>query len=919
KTINPSNLTQIGDVIYFTASGKELWQTDLTYEGTQPVDLGDGKIIERASALFAFKDKLYFSFDSYFYVTDGTLNGTHPILDSSSADIYGSSLYYVADDLLYFHGYSEGVRKLFRTDGTKTGTFSLVPSNHFVEEHYKPQYIQNQFYFTQTHPSDSLGFVLWATDGTVENTRVITNSTSKFGVNRDPSNLVNLNDELFYICGGDSSAYELWKTNGWPEGTKKIKVFRPDRFLDEVNNLIVFNDLIYFNGSDTNSNNDVWQSDGTASGTFPIKNISAFNGPDFKGVLNNKLFFTVFGTGQNNLYYIDGQTGKIEFFLDIDQRPKYGEDFFHVWNGDAYFTVLDDNYVSHLWKSNGTPEGTAILADIPSYNGNYPDELVRTTTDLVFVIESVLYGLSIWKTDGSANGTQPVYFDSCCTGSSEPVNLTAHDNSLLFIARDFETASQIWSLEDAKDPSPITFNANRDFYTWSNSTQILGSTDDRIFYMAADTSKEVMLWLKESTDAAPIRVIPVGQLVYVQLKSFGTSNGIFFYSLDDNTGRRVLQAVFATSTIPKTIEIKKFLNTRIRIENITAYNDGILFTINDFNGNQELWYSDGSTAGTYYLRNVCLSPCYLGKIDFTFLNGLVYFVGYNLYGAELWVTDGTVEGTKIAVDVNSGLNSSGITSLTIYKNKLVFIADDGTNGRSIFSSDGTPAGTNRHFGVAQVDGLNNEVKLLAGTDDFLYFRVTNQDSGTKLWKTNMTPETTIIVRDLEGVNGSSEILNYTAFNNQFYFSAEHPEFGIELYVSDNSVDGARVVEDLYEGERGSNPEDFIIVNEKFYFTARDETIGRELFFIEPEPTSSDGHNSLTVFPNPSSTVINVVWQTSAKTEGAVTHIAIYDLLGKKVYSGASEKQVPQIDVSNLSNGMYIIKVSDALSGKFIKQ
>ncbi len=918
KALNPKNLTKLGDIIYFTAYGNELWQTDLTYEGTHPVDLGDGKTIEHASALFVFKDKLYFSLDGYFYITDGTLDGTRPILDSSDAPLYYPSLYYEADDLLYFHGNStDGIRKLFRTDGTSSGTFSLAPSSHYIEDRYKPVHINNQFYFSQTDPKDSFGFVLWATDGTVENTRVITNSISMFGVNRNPSNLVNFKDELYYICEGDSSNYELWKTNGQQDETKRIKIFKPNRYYGKVTGLIVFNDLLYFNGSDSNSSNDVWRSDGTTTGTLPISKTSDIYGPEFKGVLNNKLFFTVFGSGRSNMFYIDGLSGEIEFFLKIDQRPKYEEDFFYIWNGDAYFPVLDDAYNAHLWTSDGTPEGTVLLSDIPSIRGNNPRELVGTSTDLAFVVESVLFGPSLWKTKGSRNDTSPVYFDSCCTGSSYPEDLTKHDQSLVFIARDYKSGVQLWTLEGKKDPVKITFDANDDYSPLTSYTQILGSTGTRLFYIATDTSNERRLWLKESISTQPIRIIPHGQSGYVDLKSFGVSNGIFFYSANDLTGRNNLQVVSSASSIPKSIEIQKHLNTRIRIENITAYNGGILFTLNDFTGNQELWFSDGTSAGTKYLKNLCLSPCYVGQVNFTFLHGLAYFVGYNLNGVELWVTDGTLSGTKIAVDINKGLNSSQLSQLAKYKNQLVFIATDGSSGPSFYSSNGTPDGTKRHFSLMEIDPKIVSINLLSATADYLYFSSSDQGVAAKLWQTNMSVETTMMIRDLQGQNGSSLISDYSAYNNQFYFSSEHIGYGTELFVSDKA-NGTRLVEDLYEGERGSFPRNFLQMHDKLYFTATDDQIGTELFYISSESKPQVDNNQITVFPNPTNDRINVVWKTNSNVYSSPTKVDIFDVLGHKVYTNISNEQIPEIEVLDLTNGLYILRVNNSLTAKFVK-
>lgn len=63
------------------------------------------------------------------------------------------------------------------------------------------------------------------------------------------------------------------------------------------------------------------------------------------------------------------------------------------------------------------------------------------------------------------------------------------------------------------------------------------------------------------------------------------------------------------------------------------------------------------------------------------------------HGEELWVTDGTIEGTRMVKDINPGLATSDIQWLTRFNDKVVFTANDGENGYEPWISDGTEAGT----------------------------------------------------------------------------------------------------------------------------------------------------------------------------------------------------------------------------------
>ncbi len=68
-----------------------------------------------------------------------------------------------------------------------------------------------------------------------------------------------------------------------------------------------------------------------------------------------------------------------------------------------------------------------------------------------------------------------------------------------------------------------------------------------------------------------------------------------------------------------------------------------------------------------------------------------------VHGRELWKSDGTEAGTVLVKNINP--NDSGSyrgsrpRNLTVVGDRLFFTADDGTNGRELWKSDGSRAGT----------------------------------------------------------------------------------------------------------------------------------------------------------------------------------------------------------------------------------
>ena len=84
----------------------------------------------------------------------------------------------------------------------------------------------------------------------------------------------------------------------------------------------------------------------------------------------------------------------------------------------------------------------------------------------------------------------------------------------------------------------------------------------------------------------------------------------------------------------------------------------------------------------------------------TNVNGTLFFSARSsANGRELWKSDGTAAGTQLVKDIRTGSgsgyysNSSSPSDLTAVGSTLYFSANDGTNGRELWKSDGTASGT----------------------------------------------------------------------------------------------------------------------------------------------------------------------------------------------------------------------------------
>jgi len=103
-------------------------------------------------------------------------------------------------------------------------------------------------------------------------------------------------------------------------------------------------------------------------------------------------------------------------------------------------------------------------------------------------------------------------------------------------------------------------------------------------------------------------------------------------------------------------------------------------------------------------------------------------------GKELWVSDGTAAGTTLLKNINPGGNSSFPSDFTVFDNKLFFSADDGTHGRELWVTDGTTAGTKlvTDLNPGSGNGLSS-FEPMAVLGSKLIFQGTNGGSGEELF------------------------------------------------------------------------------------------------------------------------------------------------------------------------------------------
>ena len=464
--------------------------------------------------LTEFNDKLYFTADDgesgrELFVSDGTTDGTNLVADlrpgSNNSYIYGGSpneLIVAGDKLFFVASNGESGRELFISDGTAAGTKLLADINTQIRNY--PSYdgsgygsdpsnfiaFQDRIYFTADNRVN--GNELWTSDGTPEGTQLVAdiNSSSDGSF---ASNLTEFNDKLYFTANNGESGNELWTSDGTAEGTELILDINPG--LNDygspngsyADSLTEFGGRLYFTADDGKSGRELFVSDGTAGGTSLLVDLNPglnnYGSPNSSSPynfieFNNKLYFSANNTESGNeLWVTDGTAEGTQLVVDI--RPgssSYGFAYgsypsnFIEFDNNLYFSANDGENGNELWLTDGTVEGTQLVADLSSGksdyldDGSYPSDLVEFNNRLYFSARNDENGRELFATDGTAEGTQlvadinPGITDSgyyAYPNDSGVSNLTVVGEELFFIADNGDTGVELFKLtaDDLADSS----------------------------------------------------------------------------------------------------------------------------------------------------------------------------------------------------------------------------------------------------------------------------------------------------------------------------------------------------------------------------------------------------------------------------------------------------------------------------------
>ncbi len=701
--------TEMNGGLFFSNLDRELWRSIGTQaETARLADLGAGaRIVSMAGA----NGRLWFTLNrgsakelwSWF---DGVaaMIATIPYgaIEGDRLTARGGRVFFVSKE-------PEAGVELWTSNGTITRRVCDISAGEPSSFPAELTWCGGALYFTADDGVAGRG--LWASDG--EHAWPV--KAWQDGV--EPTTLVANGETLFFLR--NEGGVVLWRSDGTEAGTQPIKQVMTPATAYGSPGLMAEGGTLFFQGNDGQTGFELWSSDGTPNGTGMVR--------DLKGTK-------------------DGMTG-------IEPGGVA------AWNDELVFNGNDGIAGDEPWRSDGTATGTRMLADVrPGPEDSEPTRFITAGGNLFFVANDGVHGNELWRSGPS--GTAMIRDINPGSGSAYVDRLTAFGERMAFTADD-GAGNGLW-ITDGDNAVKVKDKAGSHLVSLGNGLlfEAAGSGyDDEPWWTDGETTRLVKDLIPGTQGSSPMWFTKVGNDAYFQAyggagfrlwRTDGSESGtvlvsgwqgpgsvyplvaagnrLFFFEEQGTNGLRLWMAQDGQAQLVRQIGAsgKDYPFGFPADPYVTACGTLLFFVANDGTHGDELWRSDGTTAGTVMVRDIRPGPMGSAPVNLKAVGGVVFFQANDgVSGEELWVTDGTEAGTQLVADIVPGSGGSAPSQLVLAGKNLFFSAVTQATGREPYVLDVGPIlefhAWTETAGLAGLDALPMTAPLGDGIENLLKY------------------------------------------------------------------------------------------------------------------------------------------------------------------------------------------------------
>jgi len=417
-----------------------------------------------------------------------------------------------------------------------------------------------------------------------------------------------------------------------------VKDLNPN-YSSNPTNFVSAGGIGYFTAYNSLNQPALWRTDGTAAGTFIPSERGHFTIPlpTQLTAVGNRIFLTA-GTDAEQLWVADSTAGGTV-------RINTGMGMSGLGNLTAvgnilYFTASTNGAGQELWRSDGTPGGTFMVADIRP---------------------------------GSS--------------SSAIAGLSAAGGRLFFFANDGVVGSQLWKVESGGVASRVTNFSDPLYALGAQQMGVLGGT---VIFYAFSHDQGDRFWRSDGTaagtyllkDIGPTNPSPASHLVtwngFVYLGARNAAYGGELWRTDGTVAGTALVADIYPGTTGSLASPRAVVGGYL----LFSATDGVSAT----GSGGELYRTDGTIGNASLVRDINPGAASSGPFNFvTTAEGIGYFIADDgAAGAEPWRTDGTAAGTDRVADIYPGATTSNPQGGPLIDAGIIFAATTPLYGRELF-------------------------------------------------------------------------------------------------------------------------------------------------------------------------------------------------------------------------------------------
>jgi ELWxxDGT repeat protein len=373
----------------------------------------------------------------------------------------------------------------------------------------------------------------------------------------------------------------------------------------------------------------------------------------------------------------------------------------------------------------------SFIADVtPAGADNFiANPTVVGGTTAFFIQDSTTQGARLWKSDGTAAGTVMLKDPYPANTNNQITGLTPLDGKLFFFTRD-ETGPGLWKSDGTAAGTVLVKRLPTD----SSLAFVLGF---RLYFFVTDAGQRTHLWRSDGTAAGTGPVWDAPPDARAGLTAAASPDGrtaLFTLTGTNDFFRAPLWVTDGTADGTRVAVSPPDGTANWRPRGVVYAGGRAFFTIDD---RGTLWGARADGSGAAPVTPADGQPI-TGARDLKPFGNRVLFAG--LVGNQGWVmaSDGTPAGT---VGLASPPGGYGPTFPVTDKTAYFFVGGQlNAANRGIWVTDGTVAGTRR-----AVDVIGSGQFTLGGR---VYFGRTTDSTGSELWESDGTAQGTRIVQDI---------------------------------------------------------------------------------------------------------------------------------------------------------------------------